>query len=292
MESDVFQRAQRSYELGDLDACRADALQAVQESPRDVERLRLLARCSLALDDPTAAEYFRTIAQLQPEDVGSWRDLGAALLVGGDLAETAGAFRQVVRLRPDDTDALVDLAHVSFALGSTDEAIELLSHAVDRNPSPGALRGLGDMYRRAGRLDEALETAYRLAALQPDDVLATMDIADLSRALDKLDDSSAAFRRLRSIDDEDHDVYALHGMIEIEMDRGEWRRGLDLAIDATRIDRYSLTTELLSFISAQLLGAGNRPVPTRSEVEAALAAERADHRALHTAALDSSSGGW
>jgi tetratricopeptide (TPR) repeat protein len=203
------------------------------------------------------------------------------------LPEAADALRQATRLRPTDPAVLVDLGHTLYAQGETDAAIDQLSTAVQREPGNlNILRSLVDMYRRADRLQEALDTAMQIADLRPEDVLATMDVADLNLTLGNLDAAVAAYSRLRHIDpEEEHEVYAYHGMIQAEMQRERWRRVLDLAVDATRIDRYGLTTDLLAFAVVQVFGPSDRPAPSRAEIDAALAAEQAEHRRLHTEAL-------
>jgi tetratricopeptide (TPR) repeat protein len=234
---------------------------------------------------------------VSPDDAAAWRDLGTASLELGDLAGAAEAFRRAIRLRPEDTATTVDLAHVAYLLGAVDEAIELLTSVAETDETGvtqtvPALRSLVDMYRRAGRLPEALRSAEEIARRQPDDVLAALDIADLNRALGNLDEAAAAYARLRRLDTEpEHEVYVLHGMIGVEMQREQWRRALDLAIETTTIDRFSLTTDLLSFAVTQLFGrspdapSSGRPALTRDEINAALAAERAEHRRLHAESL-------
>jgi len=82
-------------------------------------------------------------------------------------------------------------------------------------------------------------------------------------------------------DDPSHEVYAFHGLIEVELQRESWRRALDLAVDATRVDRAGRTTDVLAYVVAQVFGAADRQVPDRSEVEQALARSRNEHRRLH-----------
>jgi hypothetical protein len=77
----------------------------------------------------------------------------------------------------------------------------------------------------------------------------------------------------------------VHGLIEAELRRERWRRALDLAVDATRVDRLGRTTDVLSYIVAQVFGEADRPVPSREDVNAALAASRSEHRRLHEESL-------
>jgi tetratricopeptide (TPR) repeat protein len=140
--------------------------------------------------------------------------------------------------------------------------------------------------RRAGRLDDALAAARELVEGDGDDVDAALAVAELTLALDRLDEAVSAFGRLRRIDgDPEHEVYAYHGMIDAEIRRQEWRGALDLALEASRVDRLGRTTDVLAFVVAKLFGESGRRAPAREEVEAALSASHAEHRRLHSEAL-------
>jgi tetratricopeptide (TPR) repeat protein len=284
---DSFQEAQAFFNAGNYRRCHELAVEGLAKNPNDVTLLRFAGKCSLELDLGDASGYLQKAVNLRPDDVDAWRDLGDALVEEGNLPEAATALREAVRLRPYDAAALVDLGHISFVMGDTEAAIENLSRAAQVAPGNlAALRSLVEMYRRANRLQDALDTATRIVELKPDDVLATMDVGDLNQALGNFDAAVAAYSRLRTIDtDPEHEVYAYHGMIQAEMLRDRWRRVLDLSIDATRVDRFGLTTDLLAFAVSQVFGASDRPAPSRAEIDASLAAELAEHRRLHTEEL-------
>ena len=128
--------------------------------------------------------------------------------------------------------------------------------------------------------------AKELSDARPDDVVAALDVVDLALELDRLDEAEAACRRARGADDDpEHDVFLLHALIELEMRRERWRRALDLAVEATRVDRLGRTTDVLAFVVAQVFGEPDRPAPPREEVERALADSRAEHRRLHLEAV-------
>ena len=124
--------------------------------------------------------------------------------------------------------------------------------------------------------------ALRVEERSPADPIASLDVAELCLALGRFDEAAAAFTRLRSIDDEpEHEVYAYHGLIEVEILRGRMRRALDLTVDATKVDRLGRTTDVLAFVVAQVFGERDRPSLPRPEVEALLASSRTEHRRLH-----------
>jgi tetratricopeptide (TPR) repeat protein len=281
------EEARASYDSGDYRGTHELALRALAQRPDDVELLRLAGRSAFELGLDDAVEHLTKATELDPDDVATWRDLGAALADQGRLGAAADAFRNVMRLRPDDPATLVDLGHTAYTLGETEEAIASLRQAAAQEPGDlGALRALTQIYRREGRLEEALETAEQTRRRDPGDIGAGLDAAEIALELERFDEAKAAFAELRALDDDpEHEVYVFHGMIEAELRRDHWRPALDLAIDATRVDRLHRTTDVLAFIVAQVFGDGDRPVPTRAEVEQALAASRSDHRRLHEEAV-------
>lgn len=286
-ETEHYGEGQALYEQGDFRAARNVAERGLSERPDDVNLLRLAGRSGAELDLPDAADYLSKAVELEPENADAWRELGEALLNDGRMKDATGAFRQAVELRPNDVGTLVHLAHAAYAAGDPEEAIGHIRQAVDRDPnSLGARRALLEIYRAAKRPEDALAAAEELAESDPNDPLAALDVAELYLALDHPVDATSGFARLRKIDDDPaHEIYAIHGMIEAEIRRERWRRALDLAIEATRIDRLGRTTDVLAYVVAQVFGAADRPAPSREEVMQALAESRAEHRRLHEESL-------
>lgn len=276
--------AQAFFDAGDFERAREAALRGLSSSPDDPNLLRLAGRASSELGHDDAVGFLQRAVELEPENPEGFRDLAEAFLFQNRLSEAMAAIQQAIELRPDDVSGLVDLGYSALAAGRADEAIGHLTQAVDRDPANvGARRALIDVYRTAGRNEDALKAAENLLQLEPDDVLTTIDAADLNLSLGRPDAAVMEYQRLSAIDDEpEHEVYAYHGMIQAEIQRDQWRRALDLAIEATRVDRYGRTTDLLAYVVTQVFGTADRPAPTRAEVDAALAASHSEHRRLHT----------
>jgi Flp pilus assembly protein TadD len=204
----------------------------------------------------------------------------------GDVEGARESFRRALEAHPDDASLLVDLGHLELATGQKDDAVRYFEQALQGDPSnPEALLALAEVRRRESRFDDALTVALRAAESRPYDVLASLDAAGLALELGRLDDAETALRRVRAIDDPEHEVYCLHALIEVEMRRERWRRALDLAVDATRVDRFGLTTDVLAFVVTRVFGASDREAPDRGDVERALAAARAEHRRIHLEAV-------
>jgi tetratricopeptide (TPR) repeat protein len=280
-----YEQALALYQSGDFEASREAAVELLQASPQDPNLLRLAGKAGVELGHDDAVGQLEQAAAVDAENPDAWRDLADALLAEGRIEEAAKAMKQAIERRPDDVALLVDLAHVTHASGSTEAAIGILEQVLELDFSNvAALRGLVGMYREENRLEDALRAGRKVVAYRPEDVLTALDVAELTLALDRMEEAVEAFRWLRDIDDEpDHEVYAVHGMIEAELRRERWRAALDLAVDATRVDRFGRTTDILAYAVTQVFGAGDRPAPSRRDVDDALAASRDEHRRLHAA---------
>jgi len=206
-----------------------------------------------------------------------------ARLEEGDLERAREGLKRAVEADPNDSTALVDLGYLALGAGNTDEAADLFRQALEREPGNiDALRAIATIHGRSGRAEDAFDAASAVAEAQPEDALAVLELAELSLDVGRLDEAAAAFQRLRSVDDDpSHEVYAFHGLIEVELRRENWRRALDLAVDATRVDRAGRTTDILAFVVAQVFGEADREVPERAQVESALERSRDEHRRLH-----------
>ena len=279
-----YDQALARYTDGDFEGARELALEALQASPQDPSLLRIAGKAGLELGDGDALGRLEQAAKGDPENPDAWRDLADAFLFEGRVEDAAKAIKQAVGLRPDDLASLVDLAHVAYASGQPSVAITSLEQVLERDPGNlSALRGLVGMYREVGRPEDALGAARKIIAYTPEDVLAALDVTELTLALDRLEEAVDAFRWLRGVDDEpDHEVYAYHGMIDAELRRERWRVALDLAVDATSVDRFGRTTDILAYVVTQVFGAGDRPAPSRRDIDDAFAASRDEHRRLHS----------
>jgi tetratricopeptide (TPR) repeat protein len=273
------------YKDGDFERAHAQALELLDTRPRDPALLRLAGKAAVELGRDDAVELLEQAAAIEPDKPDVLHDLADALLAEGRVAEATDVAKRIVELRPRDAAALVDLAYALHASGRVEEGIAYLEQALELEfGNVAALRGLVGMYREIGRLEDALEAGRKVISYQPEDVLTAIDVAELALALGRTEDAVEAFRWVRDVDDEaDHEVYAYHGMIEAEIRRERWRAALDLAVDATRVDRLGRTTDLLAYIVTQVFGAADRAAPSRRDVDDALVASRDEHRRLHTA---------
>jgi Flp pilus assembly protein TadD len=150
--------------VGDAEAAWREAV-AIADSPR----LRTALATAVAATGRfgEAAGLLHAALELDPNHGPAWSQLGAVLLLRGDLASACGALRNAKRLVPDDVGARRHLALALMALGRTDDAALELGELVRLAPTDVDARvDLAVLHLASGRpaqalsqLDRALELA-------------------------------------------------------------------------------------------------------------------------------------
>jgi tetratricopeptide (TPR) repeat protein len=280
---DLYQRGLAFYRAGNYARSCECADEVLATESNHVSCLVLKGMALVELDETEeATDILQMAVQVAPDNAEAWRQLGIALTMIGERKQAVEALRSSLQHLPDQVPVLVDLGNLLFMMGRVEEAIAALVRA--RQLCQGdlpILRNLADICASASRPEDALATTLEILDLRPDDILANCDAAWLFLQLGRLDEASAIFRKLRRIDPEqEHELYAVHGLTMTEIKRRNWRKALALAIEATRLDRFDLTTILLSFISAKLFGKTGNEV-REQDLIARFGAEHRDHRRLH-----------
>jgi tetratricopeptide (TPR) repeat protein len=278
------EQARAHFEAGRLREARAAALEGLGSAPDDAELLRIAGRASVELGEDDAVSQLTKVTELQPDSAEAWHDLGDALLAEGRDKEAAEAFRKAVDLNPEDDVALTSLGHTEYQAGS-EGAVARLEQAAERGGGMStAAISLVEMYRSMGQPEEALAAARKVLDAEPDDLAAALDVAELSLDTGRLDEAFEAFERIRDQEDlPDHEVYALHGMVQVELRRDNTDRALELAREAARVDAYGRTAGVLAHLDPPEQGddGAGEPPPSREEVESALHQSLLEHRRLH-----------
>jgi tetratricopeptide (TPR) repeat protein len=292
-----LEQARAHYEAEEFAKAREAALAGLRERPDDPELLRLAGKAGVELGEADAIGQLRKATELSPDDADAWHDLGEGLVIEGENEQATDAFKRALELNPEDEIALTHLGHAQAALGRDDDAISTLSQAAEkRAPASSAAISLVEMYRSVGQPEQALAAAQNIAEADPNDVVSALDVAELSLELGRLDEARTAFERLREIDDiAEHEVYALHGLIQVALQQDDTDRARELAAEAAGIEG-GRSAQVLRFFepdgTATAEAAGEeppQPAPSREDVEAALKASQDEHRQMH--AEDSRIGG-
>lgn len=294
-----LEQARSHFQAGEFGKAREAAVAALADSPDDPELLAVAGRAGVETGADDAVDQLRKVTELQADSAEAWHDLGDALATEGRDDEATEAFKKALELNPDDELALTHLGHNAYTTGKGDDALSYLTQAADRSEGrmSTAAISLVEMYRSLGQTEQALDAAKKVSEAAPDDVAAALDVAELSIELGNHDEAVKAFEHVRQIDEVDqHEVYALHGMIQVELARGDVAKALELAREAKAIDTVGRTTGVFAYLeheagsggvdiprdmSAATIEALEAP-PTREEVDQALAASLREHHLSHT----------
>src|SRR5712692_825646 len=119
--------------------------------------------------------HYRRVAELQPDHVDSWVDLGIIYSKLDNLAEADTSFRRAIELDPGDPDLYFDLSQIYSQHGRRDEGIEILEEGLSANPGSSTLNlYLGAIYIEAGDYRQAEIFLDKAERLNPDSEVVKM----------------------------------------------------------------------------------------------------------------------
>lgn len=108
-------------------------------------------------DPDAAAEAYRRVLRLRPDSTEALINLGRLHAEGGAVERAAECFRRAVELDPGDATAVYNLGVVTQDMGKDDEAIRLYERALELDPSLAeAHYNLATIFDRGGDARSAI----------------------------------------------------------------------------------------------------------------------------------------
>jgi len=144
-------------------------------------------------------------SQLQRDpDHSEWRVLqGYALARQGQHAAAIDAYRQALRISPEDEDAWLALGQTQSEAGNYTEAAQAYRQALRYRPeSAQAYLALGDLYLRRGQSDLALPNYREAVRYEPELEPAWVGLASAYHATGQTEERDQALQGLRKLDRE------------------------------------------------------------------------------------------
>ncbi len=147
----------------------------------------------------------------------------------GEMDQSANAYTQALRLKPDYGDAYRDLAILLIDAGVNDQAIEALIMAIKLNPQDAiAFYHLGLIKKKLGQDVEAIDAYSMAVALKPDYAEAHVNLGKIAIDRGKFELGERACRQAIEADPKLAQGYVNLGMVLREQKR------LDEALEAAR----------------------------------------------------------
>jgi tetratricopeptide (TPR) repeat protein len=191
-----------------------------------------------------------------------------------------------------DPDVLVELGYARLNAGDAAKARQAFERALALRPGDALIRRpLAQIYESAGKAKEAADT---LAAIPPAAASPRVlgDLARLYLGLKRYGEAEEACAALRSADPE-HALLAQHGITLCRIKRGDWRGALDVALSATRLDRFDLTTAFLAYAKDRLFHSVPDAARREAELVERFLAELREHEDAHAEDDGAAAGtGW
>jgi tetratricopeptide (TPR) repeat protein len=131
----------------------------------------------------------------EPKNEVAWLCLGEAYGSLRRYSDCIEAFRQALRIKPDDANAWCGLGFADHGLQRYSDAIEAYRQALRIKPDyADAWNNLGNAYRRLQRYSDAIEAFRQALRIKPDYAEAWYNLGNVYGSLQRYSDAIEAFR--------------------------------------------------------------------------------------------------
>ncbi|HWK47915.1 MAG TPA: tetratricopeptide repeat-containing glycosyltransferase family protein [Stellaceae bacterium] len=120
---------------------------------------------------------------------------GTAHHQAGRLPEAEACYRQILAIDPHHADGLHLLGVIALQVGRCEQAVELIGHAIKRQPRLAHYHSnLGNAFAALGRYEEAATSCREARRLNPNFPTAHNNLANVLQSLGRLDEAEASCR--------------------------------------------------------------------------------------------------
>ncbi len=144
-----------------------DSLTAITDSTAEAKERRKTFDARVVADRDSAIASFEQVIKINPEDTDALKRLGILYLIATQTEKAAGVFEQYLQIDSTDVSALDYLSRAYIILGKTKEAIPPLEKMVDLDPGNlDAWQRLAEIYEYNGMPDKAKQAQAKVDELK------------------------------------------------------------------------------------------------------------------------------
>jgi tetratricopeptide (TPR) repeat protein len=211
--AEMYYQAQRTRDAV------TEAQAIIQKDPNNLPARRLLARVYLrTLGDLNGAssqtdvvnravEQLEQIRRIDPADKDSAVWLARLYRVRGENDKAEAVLRDLLKQDPTDPASLEQMAQMMLDQNRNQQAIDMLSAAMQTAPKAGLLDLLGQAYVQQNDFANAEKTYRRSIELEPGEPNHRRGLAQTLATEGKFDEALAQYKKLSEMDPDDPDNY-------------------------------------------------------------------------------------
>lgn len=141
-----------------------------------------------------------TTVQHKTHNVQQLIQKAAQLHQAGQLGEAQRIYKQALSLEPNNFDGLHLLGLIEHRVGNFDEAINLISKAIQYNDKvPDFHFNLACVLKDFGKLSQAIDSFKNTLKLKPDDIQAYINLSNIYQSLGKTGEAADCYRQALTV---------------------------------------------------------------------------------------------
>jgi len=192
-----FSEGEASRQIGDYEKALKILNEIIKDNPRNNFALISRGFTHGAKGNYAEAEAdIRAALQVDDQDSGAYRNLGAALDLQNKLDEAIAAYRKAIEINPKSEYAYNGLGYVFRKQNKLDEAIAAYRKAIEINPKfDAAYYNLGIVLNDQNKLDEAVVSLRKAIEINPKSDVAYNYLGSMLLNQNKLDEAISTYRK-------------------------------------------------------------------------------------------------
>src|SRR5574341_787903 len=180
-----------------------------------------LVKTSMERSDEAIDAYKQAI-RLAPDQIFAWNNLGNLCAKIGRNDEAMVAFLKAIECNPRDPIGWNGLGNVYTKVGYVDDAIAAYRKSIQHMPTfAQPWNGLGDVYANMGRIDEAIKAYHKAIELNKHYVTPWLRLGILFAKQERFRDAIKAYQRALDLDPKNSVIWNEMGMIYLQCEAYE-----------------------------------------------------------------------
>lgn len=171
-----------------------------------------------------AIGQYKKVLRINPDNIDALNNMGTILFSMDKIDEASEIFDRILIHNPADFNALSNSASIDYKKGNNQAAIETYQKALKLNPeNPNLYHDIALALEAQNKLPEALQYFLKAVEKKPDYIEALLNIGNIYRHTGRLEDALSYYAKIKKIEKNE---YASIGTAAIYIDQGRFEEAL------------------------------------------------------------------